>query len=260
MAGQNWNRDELLLALNLYCQLPFGKYHNRNPEIIYLAGLIGRTPNAVAMKLSNFASLDPAHQARGVKGLVNASRADRDIWAEFHANWDEMVLESALKLQHLTGNSDQLTPPITPTPSSASIAFTGPTEAIRQIKVRIGQDFFRRVILTSYSARCCICGMPIPELLVASHIVAWRDNENLRVNPHNGLCLCALHDKGFDRGLVTLGPAYDVIVGRTLRHYLPEATVEQSFIAFEGRPIQLPDKFIPDQTLIEFHRLNYFLG
>lgn len=54
-----WNRDQLKLAYYLYCQLPFGKFHHRNPEVMKLATLIGRTPSAVAMKLSNFASLDP---------------------------------------------------------------------------------------------------------------------------------------------------------------------------------------------------------
>lgn len=65
---RNWQRKELLLALNLYCRLPFGHYHSRNSEIIKLADFIGRTPDAVAMKLSNFASFDPYHQARVLKG------------------------------------------------------------------------------------------------------------------------------------------------------------------------------------------------
>lgn len=75
MIRKNWQRDELLLALNLYCKLPFGQYHNRNPEIIQLAGFVNRSPDAVAMKLSNFASFDPYHQARGIKGLANASHS-----------------------------------------------------------------------------------------------------------------------------------------------------------------------------------------
>jgi len=55
-----WTRLQLLVAFNLYCQMPFGKLHSRNPEIIKYAGLIGRTSSALAMKLSNIASLDPA--------------------------------------------------------------------------------------------------------------------------------------------------------------------------------------------------------
>ncbi|MCG3171790.1 MAG: hypothetical protein CALGDGBN_03488 [Pseudomonadales bacterium] len=52
-----WSREQLKLAFHLYCQLPFGRLHSGNPEIIELAAVIGRTPGALAMKLVNFASL-----------------------------------------------------------------------------------------------------------------------------------------------------------------------------------------------------------
>jgi hypothetical protein len=58
--SKKWTPEQLKLAFFLYCQLPFGKLHSRNPEIVKLARIIGRTPSAVAMKLVNFASLDPA--------------------------------------------------------------------------------------------------------------------------------------------------------------------------------------------------------
>ena len=63
-----WTREELILAINLYCKLPFGRLHRNNPAVIHLASLIGRTPSSVAYKLVNFASLDPSLQARGIKG------------------------------------------------------------------------------------------------------------------------------------------------------------------------------------------------
>ena len=72
-----WTEDELRLALALYCQLPFGKMHSRNKEIVKLAEKIGRTPSAVAMKLVNFASLDPEIVNSGRAGLGNASSMDR---------------------------------------------------------------------------------------------------------------------------------------------------------------------------------------
>jgi putative restriction endonuclease len=62
-----WTRNELILAINLYCKLPFGRLHNRNPEIENLAKLIGRTSSSVAYKLVSFASLDPSLKARGIK-------------------------------------------------------------------------------------------------------------------------------------------------------------------------------------------------
>lgn len=95
MSSNRWTPDQLKLAFHLYCQLPFGKLHSRNSEITELAQLIGRTPSAVAMKLVNFASLDPAITSTGRRGLGNASHADRSVWDEFHANWDGLVEKSA---------------------------------------------------------------------------------------------------------------------------------------------------------------------
>jgi putative restriction endonuclease len=54
-AGTNWTRPQTLAALHIYLQLPFGQLHYRNPKIEQLAGWIGRTPSAVAMKLVNLA-------------------------------------------------------------------------------------------------------------------------------------------------------------------------------------------------------------
>jgi len=70
----NWTKEQLKLAFYLYCQTPFGKLHSRNPAIIELSKLIGRTPSALAMKLVNFASLDPSITASGRVGLRSVSK------------------------------------------------------------------------------------------------------------------------------------------------------------------------------------------
>jgi putative restriction endonuclease len=89
-----WTRDELILAINLYCKLPFGKMHSRNADIIGFAKLIGRSPSSVSWKLVNFASLDPTLRERGIVGALNASKLDKQIWDEFYNNWDAALLES----------------------------------------------------------------------------------------------------------------------------------------------------------------------
>src|SRR6266700_2143968 len=96
-----WSRDEVIVACGLYFTLPFGRMHARNPRIAEVAGLLGRTPSSLAMKLTNLASLDPEHHARGVKGLAGHSRLDEEIWREFQDNWDAMALLSEEKLQGL---------------------------------------------------------------------------------------------------------------------------------------------------------------
>jgi putative restriction endonuclease len=68
-----WTRDELLIAINLYCKTPFGRIHVRNPEIIELAKLLGRTPGSVSYKLANFANIDPTLERKGASHVSRYS-------------------------------------------------------------------------------------------------------------------------------------------------------------------------------------------
>ncbi|MFC4211900.1 HNH endonuclease [Pedobacter lithocola] len=194
-----WTREELILAINLYCKIPFGRLHNSNPEIIKLANLIGRTASSVAYKLVNFASLDPSLKARGIKGASNASKLDAEIWNEFFNNWDVLPYESEkllAKLQHKT--IEQLNPI-----PEAELYREGKTKE-QLVMVRVNQSFFRSSILASYNNTCCITGITQPELLVAGHIKPWSVDEKNRLNPQNGIAINALHDKAFETGLMTI--------------------------------------------------------
>ena len=82
------------------------------------------------------------------------------------------------------------------------------TEAQRLQNVRLGQAFFRATILASYQGQCCICRLPCKMLLVSSHIIPWAARPEFRLDPRNGLCLCAMHDKAFDRGLLAVDSSF----------------------------------------------------
>ncbi|MBI1785687.1 hypothetical protein HYR69_11140, partial [Candidatus Sumerlaeota bacterium] len=101
--GKRWTHEEHIVAFNLYCQLPFGKLHQGNPRIIELASLLGRTPDSVAMKLNNFASLDPSLQRRGIRGLQSAAKGVKRVWAEFGEDPERLVFESEYLLASWLG-------------------------------------------------------------------------------------------------------------------------------------------------------------
>lgn len=256
--GKGWTHDELLAVCNLYFTLPFGQMHSRNPIIIQMASALGRTPSSVAMKLVNFASLDPAHRARGVSGLKGTSRADREIWEEFHSQWDSAVEESEMVLERLMppegvptkGGKTQYELPRKP--------HSGPTEREATVRVRAGQSFFRKAVLAAYGARCCVTGNPIPELLTASHILPWADYPEHRTEPQNGLCLAAHFDRAFDKGLVTFDEKLRLKLSPQLRLWLPDAALEREFLPMESSPLRMPERFSPDEGFLEFHRRNIF--
>ena len=94
MSRKSWTADEVKMAIVLYCKLPFGQLHSRHPEVMALAQLLERSAGSVAMKLCNLASRDPAITATGRKGLDGASALDREVWAQFAANWDALATQA----------------------------------------------------------------------------------------------------------------------------------------------------------------------
>lgn len=255
MARRDWTRDELILAMNLYCQLPFGRLDQRTPEVIQLAQAINRTPSSVGMKLCNLASLDPAHAARGVRGLSGASKADQSIWNEFHENWNALVeLSQQLWTQY------RLPSPEPDAVEAEEIAFTGETEATRSVTVRLAQRFFRRTVLVGFDSKCCVSGIALPSLLVASHIVPWSKSPEHRVNPRNGLCLSRIHDGAFDSGLITFDEELRMVLSRELSEHCENEVLRNCFRAFEGRSIELPSRFRPNEQLLQVHRQDQFRG
>ncbi len=255
MTRKNWTRDELLLTFNLYCRTPFGRLHRNNPEVIALARKLGRTPSAVAMKLVNFASFDPVHQSRDVRGLSNASRADRTVWDEFNADTERLAYESQ---QIYT----QLLPEFAPDAVSErwieEVMGTRPTEGNRLVRVRLVQGFFRAAVLSSYEYRCAMCLLDLPELLTASHIIPWRENVERRADPRNGLALCSIHDKAFDRGFLTVTETNQVLTSAHAKKKSPCRLHQVALLDIEGQALTLPKRFLPDEEALAYHREHVF--
>lgn len=257
-ASPDWTRQQLLAAFHLYTQLPFGKLHARNPEIIKYAALIGRTPSALAMKLTNIASRDPEITSTGRTGLSKASAADKAMWVEMQADWGRFAIEMQQAVTAL-GADTELGAPIDDSPYlDEDVDYTGGDKTV-QTTARIGQNFFRRAVLSAYDYRCCITGLSVPKLLIASHIMPWRVDATTRLNPRNGLCLSMLHDKAFDAGIITVTADMTVHVSR--KHAVnADHFFNSAVLAYDGKPLALPKKFSPHAEFLSYHRQHVFEG
>jgi hypothetical protein len=259
-AGIRWTRDQLLVVLNLYHKLRFGQFDQRQPVIIDLATRIGRTPSAVAMKLSNLASLDPTLKLRGIRGLEGASNLDREVWDEYHANPADMVPLGQERFDALFAETEGDTTEVIPGMGIQRVhrAPTGTTETTRLTKQRRGQEYFRQIVLNNYDNRCAITGLPVRELLIASHILPWSGHETERLNVRNGICLNRLHDAAFDRGLIAFDDSLRLLLSKRLRDFLPNQAVTSSFAAYAGMPLHLPaDAVAPEPEFVFRHRTQY---
>ena len=261
MARKNWTKEELILAFNLYCQIPFSKINYRQPLVQELAQAIGRTPSAVAWKLVNFASLDPTLQQRNIKGATNGSKLDKVVFDEFYYDWNNLVYESEMALAKILNKPIVFNENDLDFDGDQSL-YENKDGGVKAVvtKARINQNFFRNMILSAYENKCCLTGLNIPSLLVASHIVPWSKDENNRLNPENGLCLNNLHDKAFDRGFITIDFDYAIKISPHLQDLQSDESLNKFFLDFDKKPIILPKRFLPNKEFLDYHHQHIFKG
>lgn len=246
--GQLWTREELILAFELYCRIPFNRTKATEPRVKELAALLDRTPASVARKLGNFGAFDPQLAARDISGLTHGSKLDRAIWDEFHADWNTLVLRANVLRREREPHKREGGPSVTP---------TGPSARNVTTKQRLHQTFFRDAVISSYNNRCCVTGLPLVECLVAGHIIPWSLDERRRADPTNGVCMSATFDRLFDSGLVTLE---DDLTLRISKHVqgLRDQAVAELITVYNGKRIIPPTRFYPDPDCLRWHRENRF--
>ena len=132
-----------------------------------------------------------------------------------------------------------------------------------ETKRRKGQEYFRRMILANYCGRCALTGIDIPQVLLASHIIPWSDKSHKRdrLNPCNGICLSALYDKAFDKGLITFSPDdLSVQISSVLRENESKEYFNRHFGCIIGKKLTLPAEFKPNLDFLAYHREKVFVG
>jgi putative restriction endonuclease len=250
MAGKHkdWTREEHILAFNLYCKIPFGQIHMRNPHVIQLARILGRSVGSVSYKLANFSRLDPELQARGIRGMPRGAKGEEEVWREFDADPEALAYESERLLAKFTGRKLEDVAEI----DERELPKEG-LDRERMVRVRVNQYFFRAAVLSAYDYTCCVTGLAVPELLVASHIIPWARDAKQRMNPRNGLCLNALHDRAFDRGLMFISKEMTVRFREKLIKAEKRSPGLDWLLSYEGKSISEPRKFKPDPALLSAH-------
>ena len=252
--GIKWDREETILALDLYLKITFSKATKTNVEVIKLANLLGRTPSSVAMKVCNIASCDPLIKSRHKTGLVNMSKLDKVVFDEFSCNLEELAYSVTNIMKDRYAKEIILPVDLKDMPDGVY------KETV--VKRRIGQEYFRNAVLKIYSNKCCVTGVDVPELLVASHIKPWKDSDEHRerTNPSNGLCLNAFHDKAFDKGLITFDKNFEMVISSKLETAYMDENTRDWIKAYKGQELHFPESFAPAREFMEYHNDVVFLG
>lgn len=245
----DWSREDHILAFNLYKDIPFGKNHIHNPRLQELAKILGRSVSSVSLKLANMARLDPVHQARGIKGMSHGAKGEAAIWEEFALDPEGLAFESERLLALRLGKSLEDVAEI----ETDDLPKVG-KERDAIVKTRVNQSFFRRRILSAYNFRCCVTGLTVRPLLTASHIIPWAEDKANRLNPRNGLCLNALHDRAFDRYLMWIED--DFVIRFSPQLLKPKTSAKESagwLTQYEGGSLLMPANFNPEPEFLKLH-------
>lgn len=249
-----WTREQTIVALNVYCKIPFQKASNNNPVLIRTAKLLGRSVNSVKMKVGNFGNLDPTLKAQNISGLSHISKLDKEIWDDYYNHWDKLAYDSEKIIANLSETSIEI--------SSGIDIDNLPVGIEREtiIRQRINQYFFRNVVLTSYNFRCAITGLACVDLLEACHIANWANDTANRTNPTNGICLNSLFHKAYDKNYLGVSPDFIIkFSDRIFEGLAIENSSLRDFISsYNGKKLILPNRFLPDRDLLD-QRYNEFL-
>ncbi|MCI1211570.1 MAG: HNH endonuclease [Bifidobacterium tibiigranuli] len=123
---------------------------------------------------------------------------------------------------------------------------------------RVNQSYFRHSLLQNYRGSCCITGIKLRPLLLASHIKPWKASTPVeKTAASNGLLLNAFHDRAFDRGFITLNDDYRIVVARD--HIEHSEANDKWLYGFEGQRIDLPLINPPSREFLDYHHRHVFL-
>ena len=267
---RNWSREETMMAFALYIVLEPRECDDNGLDVQRLASFLHRTPDSVALKIWNIAAHDVNRKAQSKAGMKHGSKLDSQVWQWYAENPDAFMAECLDLLQHalLQANkrhfhpaplaSDRYSPLETATRLLLDRHNPEGDERKATTIQRINQSYFRNSLLLNYQCTCCITGMQIPSMLIASHIKPWKaSTPTEKTAASNGLLLNAFHDRAFDQGLISIDDGYRIMVNHDKVRHSP--INDQWLYAFEDQRIMLPSISRPSHEFIEYHHKHIFL-
>ena len=145
--------------------------------------------------------------------------------------------------------------------SSVGIEVDSPFDSPEAMQRHEHGDGFRENVLRAYAYRCAVCGFDMrlgnsPVGLDATHI-RWRQADGPDTED-NGLALCTLHHKLFDRGAFRLSDKYDILVSERVHG----SGSPEWLGRFHGARLNPPQRqsYFPAKEHIEWHAEQVFQG
>jgi putative restriction endonuclease len=154
-------------------------------------------------------------------GPTNGRRTVRLSWVEDHDDRGKVFLLTFGEAPEGAA---------TPEPDDAPFFLTASPEQKRALrKVRQGQQQFAMKVFHRYGAACAVCGIDLAGLIDAAHLCAAGQSGSF--DARNGLPLCALHHRAFDRGLWMIDPTTTILESRRQGPSLEELRITETSLS-----------------------------
>lgn len=247
---RDWTELEDIACLYLYLSKGRRQIDDSDPDLVKLAEALSRTPGAVSFKSANFRFIDPYSKG---KGFEHGSKMDAKVWTAYSDD-----IERAKEIFDLFIQSPDPSSEVIDTEQRIDSKNYDIPDSYGRAAVRTSQFKIRANALSIYGESCSLCHIDLPMLLVASHVVPWKADQKIRADPRNVILLCAMHDKMFDRGIISIDENYRVIGSTKLNEYpIAERHVKQ----LEGKKMGIKGggEMLPKQDYLEYHRKHVFI-
>lgn len=114
------------------------------------------------------------------------------------------------------------------------------------------QRAFAEAVKTNYGCRCAITGIETRSFLVASHIVPWSEDQTIRLDPSNGICLSLLMDRAFEKGHIVIEDDLTIRIDSALVG--ADQALRKQLEGYDGKKLDVPRKERPRVEYLQRRR------
>lgn len=126
-------------------------------------------------------------------------------------------------------------------------------DATATVKTRgSAQRVFAEAVKTNYGYRCAITGIATKDFLVASHIVPWSEDQRVRLDPSNGICLSLLVDRAFETGHLLI--ENDLTIRIEWDRVGDDEALRSQLGPYDGQKLNVPSEGAPQPEYLQRRR------
>ncbi len=109
------------------------------------------------------------------------------------------------------------------------------------------QKAFAEAVKANYGFQCAVTSIETRDFLIASHIVPWSEDQTIRIDPSNGICLSILVDRAFEKGYLLIED--DLTICIDWNKLGNDLSLRRQLEPYHGQKLNLPRRRLRSQRV-----------